>query len=125
METYNINDLVIGKYTYKDIRWSFGRKIKTVGVKKSVLCRLDDYNYKDVISNSIVPSCDIRNVKSFIAKETRLSKSQVIYIFNALEDLHLSDDSDFLINSEVITPISFAKEVFTDKVKKIGTIFKK
>ena len=127
METYNINDLVIGSYAYKHVVWSHGKKRQTIGVNKSVLFKLDTGNYKDIISNSLISVKDILGVKPFIAKDTLLSKGQIIYIFEALEELKFEDDNKILSQDE-FTPLDLAVGAIVqakDKVKKLGSRFKK
>lgn len=128
METYNINDLVIGSYTYQQISWSKGRKIQTIKASKSVLYQLENGNYKDIIFGETVSKSDILGFKPFIARDELLSKGQIIYIFKALEDADLIEVCDDVVSYEEFTPIDLIKDTAhkaTTKVKKLGSRFKK
>ena len=128
METYNINDLYIGSYTFKHIVWSKGKRLQTIGAYKSVLYPLSNGDYKDVITNAIVAKSDILGVKPFIARDELLSKTQIIYIFKALENANIIDTCDDIVSYEEFTPFDLIKDTAlkaTTKVKKLGSRFKK
>ena len=126
MDFYNINDLLIASYNFKNITWSHGKILQSFGVKKSVLCKISDGKYRDVISDYIIFEKDILCQKHFIAKDELLNKTQIAYIFNVLENL--MEEKEDLVNTSVISPIKIIEEAVKNaqsKVKKISLNIKK
>lgn len=119
---YNINDLLKATYCYVDIQKSgvFGR-IKTSGIRRGVLYKVDEDYYMDLIANKPVLKDNIvGEAEPFIAKDTVVSRANVIAIFNYLEN-------EFPYQKVDDVTVEFTN-VFSEaacKIKTIGSLTKK